>query len=98
MEDQIAAPTRHAPDATFTQTALSDQQILALQEFVAEVASAKHESESDGGIPWEDACATINEWIDAARELTTQPGHPKLFCVKCQTSIDECMCEEGGDD
>lgn len=95
----LEAPMRHTPEATFTQTTYSDQQIAAMADLLRQIAMATDESEMGDGMPWEDACPTINNWIESAREVTgIDPGHEKLFCVECQTGIDECTCEEGGDD
>ena len=64
-----------------------------MRYFVERIANWQDESETKGGLSWDDLCPTVNALIAEARELTgINPEHPKVFCVACQTPSDVCDC------
>jgi hypothetical protein len=66
---------------------------------VEQITRMTDESETSGGFTWEDACATLNSLIAAAREISgIDPGHPHVYCAACGVNRDECSCDEEEED
>jgi hypothetical protein len=78
----------------------SDEEIeIESRTLVEQIGRLTHESETNDGFTYEDACATLNGLISEARMITgTDPGHPHLYCMECQVPRDECSCDEPEDE
>jgi hypothetical protein len=58
------------------------------------VARMSTEAETYNGFTSEDSAATLNALIEQARDLMgIDPRYPKVYCIECGTSADECDCE-----